>query len=141
MSDAELEEKRRVAKEALLAVARLTPVKMRYVESSEALPGEVRELLSGSLQQLIGGKRLLVELDGEIEKLKYIPFQAWEQWEQAKQRLEILKDVYPELQLSVEMYRGYAGKKWLFCIWWSEELLQLNYMQQLETPDGPADVS
>lgn len=141
MSDAELEEKRRVeilsaiakqqvAREALLAIARLKPAQMRYFESPLVDPNILHEKLCDALALLVGGAIWAVRyISAAPQELKYVPFEAWDQWEQAQQRLEILKDVYPELELKIQMYRSPEGSEHKLFILWSEKVLQLRHQQ------------
>src|SRR5690606_1317410 len=122
------------AKTALLLAGKLTPSELRYYEGPYVSLEDLNAKLASCLAELVGGSAY----PGACSKepCKYIPPRGWACFERAQERLEVLKEVYPELrlmmQVMVEKLMSTSVRSPLHVIRWTEVVLGIEYDQLLE---------
>lgn len=122
------------AKLSLLLAGKLSPQELRYYESEHVSHDDLITKLEFCLAELVGGNDYLG--GSPCESCKYIPPRGWACFERAQERLEVLKEVYPELSLMMQVMVEKVGpactRAPLHVIRWTEVVLGLEYNQLLE---------
>lgn len=122
------------AKLSLLLAGKLSSQELRYYESEHVSHDDLIAKLESCLAELVGGKAY--PGGWSCEPCKYIPPRGWASFERAKERLEVLKEVYPELrlmmQVMVEKVMLTSNRTPVHIIRWTEVVLGLEYDQMLE---------
>ena len=121
------------AKASLLLAGKLTPQEIRYYEGPHVSPNDLNAKLVSCIAVLVGGISYK-DAGLTLEPCRYIPPRGWACFERAQERLEVLKEVYPELtlcmQVMVEMSKNYRIP--VHVIRWTEVVLGLEYDEILE---------
>jgi hypothetical protein len=122
------------AKTSLLLAGKLTPSELRYYEGQYVSPDDLTHKLMNCLAELVGGNPYCGL--GSREPCRYIPPRGWASFERAQERLEVLKEVYPELTLNmlvmVEKSLTNINRPPYYAIRWTELVLGIEYDQLLE---------
>lgn len=136
------------AKASLLLAGKLTPQEIRYYEGPHVSPNDLNAKLVSCIAALVGGIRytssVIPKLEAlrhkdagcQLEPCRYIPPRGWACFERAQRRLEVLKEVYPELtfcmQVMVEKVMPTSNRTPVHVIRWTEVVLGLEYDELLE---------
>lgn len=122
------------ARLSLLLAGKLSPQELRYYESEHVSHCDMINKLESCLAELVGGKAY--PGGWSCEPCKYIPPRGWACFERAQERLEVLKEVYPELRLMMQVMVEKVGptcnRAPFHIIRWTEVVLGLEYNQLLE---------
>lgn len=122
------------AKLSLLLAGKLSPQELRYYESEYVRHEDLIVKLECCLAELVGGNAY--PGGWSREPCKYIPPRGWACFERAQERLEVLKEVYPELTLTMEVLVEKTGptcnRDPFHVIRWTEAVLGLYYDQLLD---------
>lgn len=123
------------AKASLLLAGKLTPQEIRYYEGPHVSPNDLNAKLVSCIAVLVGGIRYK-DAGWTLEPCRYIPPRGWACFERAQERLEVLKEVYPELtlcmQVMVEKVMSTSNRTPVHVIRWTEVVLGLEYDELLE---------